>query len=86
MENDVIVHVTKEDLKGRYGSVRNCPVARGLKRAFPGADIHVGGYNFTVDKKTIQFKDISKKLEAVNYALISHTAKPFWFRIRKELL
>ena len=80
-----IVRVTAEDLRdGKYMDNLGCPIARALKRAFPGLDVNVGGTFFTLGYQEIEikFNNISPRLQQASKEIFQGKARPFWFRVR----
>jgi hypothetical protein len=78
----VLVRVTAKDLaEGRFEDWTDCPIARGLKRAFPGSKITVGGCEFLINARCFTFDQISPSLQEASDKIFHRTAKPFWFRV-----
>ena len=78
----VVVRVTADDLaNGRFSSIIDCPIARGLKRTFPGQHITVGGFGFYLNGYWTGFKAISPRLKEASSSIQKRSARPFWFRV-----
>lgn len=49
------IQVTREDLKGKYMNVQDCPIARAAKREFKTDEVYAGGFMVKVNGEQFEY-------------------------------